>query len=77
MSYQQQNKICKGCHSVRESWEFLNEKGVVLKKCSKCRSNIKRSRKRVLLIKNARKPNIIINYSDITETVYNSLTSLS
>lgn len=70
MSYQQQNKICKGCHSTRESWEFLNERGVVLKKCSKCRSNIKRSRSR-------RKPNMIIRYSDITETVYNSLTSLS
>ena len=69
MSYQQQNKICKGCHSARESWEFLNKKGVVLKKCSKCQ--------RALLIKNARKPNIIINYSDIKETVYDSLTSLS
>ena len=31
MSYQQQNKTCKGCHSIRESWEFLNEKGVILK----------------------------------------------
>ena len=36
ISYQQQNKICKGCYSARENWEFLNEKGVVLKKCSKC-----------------------------------------
>jgi len=33
MSYQQQNETCKGCHSIRESWEFLNEKGVILKKC--------------------------------------------
>jgi hypothetical protein len=70
MSHQQQSKICKGCHSSRESWEFLNERGVVLKKCSKCRSNIKKSCSR-------RKPNMIIRYSDITETVYNSLTSLS
>ena len=71
MSHQQQNKTCKGCHSIRESWEFLNEKGVILKKCCKCRSNIKRSR-------SMKKTNrMIISYLDITETVYNSLTSLS
>ncbi|RGB27171.1 hypothetical protein C1646_769487, partial [Rhizophagus diaphanus] len=33
MSSQQQNKVCKGCHCTREGWEFLNEKGAVLKKC--------------------------------------------
>ena len=31
MSYQQQNKICKGCHYTRESWEFFKEKGIILK----------------------------------------------
>ena len=67
MSLQQQNKIWESC-------EFLNEKGVILKKCHKCRNNIKSSRS----IKNTKeKPNVIISYSDITETVYNSLTSLS
>jgi hypothetical protein len=30
MSHQQQNKICKECHSIRKSWEFLNEKGVII-----------------------------------------------
>ena len=71
MSYQQQNETCKGCHSIRESWEFLNEKGVILKKCYKCRNNIKRSRS----MKNTNK--MIISHLDITETVYNFLTSLS
>jgi hypothetical protein len=32
MSCQQQNKTCKGCHSIRKSWEFLNEKGKLLEK---------------------------------------------
>ena len=74
MSLQQQNKTCKGCHCSREICEFLNEKGVILKKCRKCQNNIKRSRS----IKNTnREPNMIISYSDITETVFNSLTSLS
>ena len=74
MLHQQQNKTCKGCHTIRESCEFLNEKGVILQKCRKCRNNIKRSRSK----KNTdQKPNIMIKYSDITETVYNSLTSLS
>ena len=44
MSYQQQNKSCKGCYSIRESWEFLNEKGIILKKCCKFQNNIKWSR---------------------------------
>ena len=44
-------------------------------KCSKCRSNIKRSRKSTLLIKNTRKPNIL-RYN--RNCIYcNSLTSLS
>ncbi|GBB90875.1 hypothetical protein RclHR1_00180013 [Rhizophagus clarus] len=74
MSNQQQNKICKGCHCTRESCEFLNEKGDILKKYYKCRNNIKRSRS----IKNKnRNPDVMINYIDITKTIYNSLTSLS
>ena len=71
MLYQQQNKTCKGCHSIRESWEFLNEKGVILKKCYECRNNIKRS----CSMKNTNK--MIISHLNITETVYNFLTSLS
>ena len=37
----QQNKICKGCHVLRNYEEFLNEKGVALKKCLRCRDKIK------------------------------------
>ena len=45
-----------------------------MKKCHKCRNNIKRSRS----IKNTnREPNMIICYSEITETVFHFLTSLS
>ena len=44
-----------------------------MKNCCRCRNNIKRSRS----VKNKnRKPDIIINHTDITETIYNSLTSL-
>jgi hypothetical protein len=27
-------RLVKGCHSIRENWEFLNEKGAILKKVS-------------------------------------------
>ncbi|PKC01735.1 hypothetical protein RhiirA5_381496 [Rhizophagus irregularis] len=40
----QQNKVCKGCHVLRNYEEFLNKKGVALKKCLRCRNNIKTTR---------------------------------
>ena len=68
----QQNKVCKGCHVLRNYEEFLNKKGVALKKCLRCRNNIKTTRS----TKN--KPQYdVINYLDITETIYKSLTSLN
>ena len=33
----QQSKVCKGCHVLRNYEEFLNKKGVALKKCLRCR----------------------------------------
>ena len=67
----QQNKICKGCHVLRNYEEFLNEKGVALKKCLHCRDKIKTARS-----KKTKSQSDIIRYLDITETVYNSLISL-
>ena len=67
----QQNKICKGCHVLRNYEEFLNEKGVALKKCLRCRDKIKTVRS-----KKTKLQSDIISYLDITETVYNSLISL-
>ena len=32
----QQSKVCKGCHVLRNYEQFLNEKGVALKKCLCC-----------------------------------------
>ncbi|RGB30999.1 hypothetical protein C1646_764646 [Rhizophagus diaphanus] len=67
----QQNKICKGCHVLRNYEEFLNEKGAALKKYLCCREKIKTTRS-----KKTKLQSDIISYLDITETVYNSLISL-
>ena len=40
----QQSKVCKGCHVLRNYEQFLNEKGVALKKCLRCRDKIKTTR---------------------------------
>ena len=40
----QQNRACRGCHVLKNYEEFLNEKGVALKKCLHCRDNIKIAR---------------------------------
>uniref|UniRef100_U9UP72 Uncharacterized protein n=1 Tax=Rhizophagus irregularis (strain DAOM 181602 / DAOM 197198 / MUCL 43194) TaxID=747089 RepID=U9UP72_RHIID len=67
----QENRTCKGCH-VRQSYEnFLNDKGVALKKCLHCRDKLKIARL------SAEQSDAIINYSDITETIYNHLISLN
>ena len=68
-----QQRRCSGCHVLQNYEEFLNEKGVALKKCLHCRDKIKIARSK----KNKRQSNTIISYSDITETVYNHLISLS
>ncbi|GBC35839.2 ATP-dependent DNA helicase PIF1 [Rhizophagus irregularis DAOM 181602=DAOM 197198] len=69
----QQNKTCKGCHVSQKYEEFLNENGVVLKKCLKCRNKLKitRSKNKKLELDK------IICYTDITETIYNFLISLN
>src|ERR1043165_495339 len=69
----QQNRACRGCHVLKNYEEFLNEKGVALKKCLHCRDNIKIARSK----KNQKQFDIIISYSDVTETIYNSLISLN
>ncbi|GBC36468.2 ATP-dependent DNA helicase PIF1 [Rhizophagus irregularis DAOM 181602=DAOM 197198] len=67
----QENRTCKGCH-VRQSYEnFLNDKGVALKKCLHCRDKLKIARL------SAEQSDAIINYSDITETIYYHLISLN
>jgi hypothetical protein len=67
----QRNKVCKGCHVLRNYEEFLNEKGVALKKCLRCRDEIKTTRSK----KNKPQPDMI-SHLDITETLYTSLISL-
>ena len=69
----QQCKTCKGCHVLRNYKEFLNEKGVILKKCLQCRNKIKITRSN----KNKPQSDTIISHLDITETIYNSLTSIN
>ena len=68
----QQNKVCKGCHTIKNYEEFLNEKGVALKKYLKCQNNIKIARS-----KNNKEQLDLINYLNIIEAIYNSLTSLN
>ncbi|RIA88141.1 hypothetical protein C1645_826786 [Glomus cerebriforme] len=51
--------------------EFLNKKGVALKKCLYCQNKIKTAHS-----KKTKLQSDIIRYLDITETVYNSLISL-
>ncbi|CAG8744961.1 5988_t:CDS:1, partial [Cetraspora pellucida] len=67
-----QADYCIECHSNRSSEDFLNEKGTKLKKCLQCRTQI-----RLAHSKNNEEPDIIINYLDITKTVYNFLVSLN
>ncbi|CAG8624167.1 14777_t:CDS:2 [Cetraspora pellucida] len=67
----QQSRTCIGCHTIQNYNTFLNEKGIVVKKCSQCRTNIRLSHSKNEL------PDMIISHLDITETVYNSLTSLN
>ncbi|CAG8486447.1 24256_t:CDS:2, partial [Gigaspora margarita] len=66
-----QNKTCIGCHVTKNFEEFLNEKGDVLTKCSKCRNNLK-----MAYLKN-KIQGPIISHMNITEVVYNSLISLN
>ena len=40
----QQKRTCKGCHVLQNSENFLNNKGVVLKKYLRCRDKIKIAR---------------------------------
>ena len=65
------SQVFKGCHVLQKHEEFLNEKGVALKKCLKCWNNLKITRKKQLEL------DMIIGYSEITEAVYNSLISLN
>ncbi|POG59376.1 hypothetical protein GLOIN_2v1789188 [Rhizophagus irregularis DAOM 181602=DAOM 197198] len=69
----QENRTCKGCHVRQSNENFLNDKGVALKKCLHCRDKLKIAR----LKKSAEQSDAIINYSDITETIYNHLISLN
>ncbi|PKK58462.1 hypothetical protein RhiirC2_796258 [Rhizophagus irregularis] len=69
----QENRTCKGCHVRQSNENFLNDKGVALKKCFHCRDKLKIAR----LKKSAEQSDAIINYSDITETIYNHLISLN
>ena len=68
------NQQCKGCHVFQSYEEFLNEKGVIVKKCLKCRNNLKTARS---INKKQLELDVVISYLDIiTEAVYNSLISL-
>ena len=67
-----QQRRCSGCHVLQNYEEFLNEKGVALKKCLCCQDKIKIARS-----KKKRQSNTIISYSDITKTIYNHLIPLS
>jgi hypothetical protein len=67
----QQSKVCKGCHVFQNYEQFLNEKGVALKKCLCCRDKIKTTRS-----KKIKPQSDIISHLDITKTIYNSFTSL-
>ena len=67
----QQNKICKGCHVLRNYEGFLNEKSVALKKCLRGRDKIKTARS-----KKTKPTSDVISYLNVTETIYNSLISL-
>ncbi|GET53535.1 hypothetical protein GLOIN_2v1789188 [Rhizophagus irregularis DAOM 181602=DAOM 197198] len=54
----QENRTCKRCH-IRQSYEnFLNDKGVTLKKCLHCRDKLKIARLKKIL----NNLNTIINY---------------
>ena len=67
----QQSKVCKGCYVLWNYKQFLNKKGVALKKCLHYRDKIKTTRS-----KKIKSQSDIISHLDITKTIYNSLTSL-
>jgi hypothetical protein len=73
MSIQENTRICKGCHVHQDYENFLNEKGIALKKCLHCRDKLKTSH----LKKSTERSDTVIIYSNITETIYNHLISLN